>query len=92
MEALPGRVVAKTGAEGGFALALVKEGLGVAVKIEDGSSRALNPTIVHLLAELGLLTSKAQEALTAYRQPAILNHRQQEVGRIRPAFSLTGQV
>jgi L-asparaginase II len=88
MEALPGRVVAKTGAEGGFALALVQEGLGVAVKIEDGSSRALNPTIIHVMEELGLLTPEAQEALAAYRQPAILNHAKQEVGRIRPVFSL----
>jgi len=90
MEALPGRVVAKTGAEGGFALALVKEGLGVAVKIEDGSSRPLNPTIVHLLEELELLTPEAQEALAPYHQPPILNHRQQEVGRIKAVFSLTG--
>ncbi|MEW6387027.1 MAG: asparaginase [Thermodesulfobacteriota bacterium] len=92
MEALPGRVVAKTGAEGGFALALVQEGLGVAVKIEDGSSRALNPTIVHLLGQLLTLTPEAQEALEAFRQPAILNHGKQEVGRIRPVFSLAGQV
>jgi L-asparaginase II len=90
MEALPGRVFAKSGAEGGYALALMDEGLGVAVKIEDGHQRALNPTIVALLEQLGLLSPEAREALAAYGQPPILNHRKQEVGRIHPAFSLTG--
>jgi len=90
MQALPGRLFAKSGAEGGYALALMKEGLGAAVKIEDGSSRALNPTIVHLLEQLGFLTPEAQEALAVYSQPAILNHRKQEVGRIKAVFPFNG--
>ena len=49
MQALPERVFAKTGAEGGFALALAQEGLGVALKIEDGASRALGPAILEAL-------------------------------------------
>ncbi|MDI6853753.1 MAG: asparaginase [Deltaproteobacteria bacterium] len=89
METLPGRLFAKTGAEGGFALALKNEGWGVAVKIEDGASRPLNPVIIHLLDRLGLLSPEAREALQTYRQPAILNHRKQEVGRVRPVFGLT---
>lgn len=88
MLALPAQVFAKSGAEGGYALALAKEGLGVAVKVEDGASRALNPTVVAVLEQMGLLSSEAQESLTAYRQQPILNHRKQEVGQIRPVFSI----
>jgi L-asparaginase II len=88
METLPGRLFAKTGAEGGFALALVREKLGVALKVEDGASRALGPAILQVLAELGLLTPEAAEALKTYRQSVILNHRKQEVGEIRAAFTL----
>ena len=88
MEALPGRLFAKSGAEGGFALSLAEEGLGVAFKIEDGGQRALNPTVVAILEQLEVLTPPASEALAAFRQPPILNHRQEEVGRIRPAFTL----
>jgi L-asparaginase II len=88
MEALPGRLFAKSGAEGGFALSLAAEGLGVAFKIEDGGQRALNPTVVAILEQLEVLTPPASEALAAFRQPPILNHRQEEVGRIRPAFNL----
>jgi L-asparaginase II len=90
MLTFPGQVFAKTGAEGGFALALAQEGLGVALKIEDGASRALGPAIIEVLHQLGLLTPEAQEALTPQWQPVLRNHRKQEVGHIRPAFTLAG--
>jgi L-asparaginase II len=86
MLTLPGRVFAKTGAEGGFALALAKEGLGVALKIEDGAGRALGPAIIEVLHRLDLLTPEARETLGPLWRPAILNHRKQEVGFLRPAF------
>jgi L-asparaginase II len=88
MEALPGQIFAKSGAEGGYGLSLMAGGLGVAFKVEDGSQRALNPTVVAILEQLGVLTPAAQGALAAFREPPILNHRQEEVGRIRPAFTL----
>ncbi|MBI4642199.1 MAG: asparaginase [Deltaproteobacteria bacterium] len=90
MLALPGMVFAKSGAEGGYALAVAERGLGVALKIEDGAARALNPTVVAVLEQLGVLTPTAREALASYAQPPILNHRKEEVGRIRPVFSLSG--
>ena len=52
MQALPGRVLAKTGAEGGYALALIDEGLGAAIKVSDGHARGLNPTAIETLAQL----------------------------------------
>ena len=88
MVALPGQVFAKSGAEGGYALALKAGGLGVALKIEDGAARALNPTVVAVLEQLGVLTPGAREALASYAQPRILNHRQEEVGRIKAVFKL----
>jgi L-asparaginase II len=88
MLALPGAVFAKSGAEGGYALAATASGLGVALKIEDGASRALNPTVVAVLEQLHLLTPKARAALAPYVQPPIRNHRKEEVGRIQPVFSL----
>jgi L-asparaginase II len=88
MEAVPNRIFAKSGAEGGFALSLTEGGLGVAFKIEDGSQRALNPAVVAILEQLGALSPAAGEALAAFREPVILNHRKEEVGRIRSAFVL----
>jgi L-asparaginase II len=90
MQALPGRVFAKTGAEGGFALALAEEGLGVALKIEDGASRPLGPAIIEVLQQLGALPAEAQTALEPQWRPVIRNHQKQEVGQLRPAFTLSG--
>jgi L-asparaginase II len=88
MEALPGKLFAKSGSEGGYGLGLMAGGLGVAFKIEDGGVRALNPTVIAILEQLGILTPAAAEALATFRQPLILNHRKEEVGSVRPAFSL----
>ncbi len=88
MQALPGRVVAKTGAEGGYALALVDRGLGAAIKISDGHARGLNPTAIETLAQLAVLTADAAAALGGYHRPVIKNHRQEIVGEVRPVFSL----
>jgi L-asparaginase II len=88
MLALPGAAFAKSGAEGGYALALKDGGLGVALKIEDGGQRALNPSVVAVLDQLSFLTPPAREALAPYLEPSILNHRKEEVGRVRPVFKL----
>ncbi|MFN2571789.1 MAG: asparaginase [Gemmatimonadales bacterium] len=54
MRAHPGRVVAKVGAEGVYSASLIREGLGVALKVEDGHSVASVLAIAAVLAELGL--------------------------------------
>ncbi len=88
MEQLPGRVFAKTGAEGSFALALVREGLGVVLKIEDGAARALNPAILEAADQLGLLAEADRQALAVYRLPAVRDHLKRQVGELRSVFHL----
>ncbi len=51
-----GQVVSKGGAEGIQCLSRVAEGLGVAIKVEDGSSRAKHAVALHLLEQLDWLT------------------------------------
>jgi L-asparaginase II len=50
---LAGRGVVKVGAEGVFAACLPEQGLGVAVKIDDGAGRAAAPVLAAILARLG---------------------------------------
>jgi L-asparaginase II len=91
MLALPEAVFAKSGAEGGYALALKgggEGGLGIAIKIEDGQARALNPAVAEVLSQLGALPPAAREQLAPYLRPPILNHRREAVGHIQPVFSL----
>ena len=83
MTAYEGRVLCKIGAEGVHTLALVERGIGMAVKVEDGTQRAQYPAVVALLSRLGELPSAPTEALREYTSRAIRNTRNEIVGEIR---------
>src|SRR5712691_12216672 len=78
MRAHPGRVVTKVGAEGVYSALLVRESLGVTLKVEDGHSVASALAIASVLAELGL---KPQPA-SLLKRP-ITNSRGETVGEMR---------
>jgi L-asparaginase II len=59
MRAHPGRVIAKVGAEGVYAALLLREGWGVALKVEDGHSQAAVLAIAAVLEQLGLAPQPA---------------------------------
>lgn len=89
MQAAPGLVLAKTGAEGTYALALPQQKIGVGLQIEDGGMRALAPLVTEVLHQLGVLDHDALDGeLADLHQPAIKNHRQEVVGRLEPVFGL----
>ena len=50
MELAPGRIFAKTGAEGVFCAALPEEGIGIALKCDDGATRAAECMVAATLA------------------------------------------
>ena len=58
-----GQVLSKGGAEGIQCLTRVGEGLGVAIKVEDGSRRAKQAVALYLLRELDWLTPMGLEEL-----------------------------
>jgi len=66
-----GQVVSKGGAEGIQCLSRVGAGMGVAIKVEDGSSRAKHAVALHLLEQLDWLTPMTLEELgSLFLQPA----------------------
>ena len=66
-----GQVVSKGGAEGIPCLSRVAEGLGVAIKVEDGASRAKHAVALHLLEQLDWLTPVSlQELRQRFMVPA----------------------
>lgn len=83
-EELAGRAVVKTGAEGVFAATVPGQGLGVALKVADGASRASEVAIIAVLHRLGAVTETALRALSDIAAPAIINRRGLVVGAIRP--------
>ena len=58
-----GQVLSKGGAEGIQCLSRVGEGLGMAIKVEDGSARAKHAVALHLLEQLDWLTPAGLEQL-----------------------------
>ncbi|WP_166238145.1 asparaginase [Paenibacillus turpanensis] len=88
IRATGGRLIGKMGAEGVFAVTVPDEGLGIAVKVEDGSLRALYPAVVEALRQLQLLSGREYEALAGFHSPLLHNWRGDAVGRIEPCFTL----
>ena len=88
MRALGKKVFAKTGAEGGYALSLMEKGWGVAIKIEDGSGRALSPAVVETLSQLGIAGGDELKRLQPYHRTPLYNHRKEVVGEVKACFHL----
>jgi L-asparaginase II len=91
MRALGGAVVSKAGAEGMHATGHVERGVGVAIKIEDGSRRALGPAVIATLAEARFLSEGERAALAPVGEEVLQNHAGLTVGSIRGAVRLRGE-
>ena len=74
-----GQVLSKGGAEGIQCLSRIGEGLGVAIKVEDGSRRAKHAVALHLLRQLEWLT------------PLSLDDLEEQVLKINPGVTLEVQ-
>jgi L-asparaginase II len=89
-QAFPARAVVKSGAEGLMLLAFRERALGIAIKILDGSPRALGPVLVETLKQLGLIDDMAHfPTLSRYEAPAITNARKLKTGEVRASFTLS---
>ncbi len=98
MRRRPGLLVAKGGAEGYQCVGLApgalrpnSPGLGLALKIADGSSRAIHVVVPEVLRQLGLLDSADFDVLAGYGfapRRTRYNFRALPVGEERPVFHL----
>jgi L-asparaginase II len=78
------RVVVKMGAEGVLCLGLPESGIGIGVKIQDGSGRAYGPIVARLLETL--LPGFDSAELLRRTNPAIVNTNGVETGTIVAEF------
>lgn len=88
MQVLAG-IVVKTGAEGAYAAAWPERGLGLALKVEDGATRASSVALIALLDGLGAVSESARERLKDVARPSLKNHAGAVVGHIEPCSALT---
>jgi L-asparaginase II len=87
MECATPNLVAKGGAEGLESAGVVDRGIGVAVKCEDGASRAGGPAMVAVLDSLRALPGSSP-TLESLRRPLLHNAAGLEVGRIEVEFKV----
>jgi L-asparaginase II len=82
IEETNGRIVSKVGAEGVHSALLPERGLGIALKVEDGNSRAQYPALLRLLQELDELPETLPARLAEFLRKPVRNSRGEVVGVI----------
>jgi L-asparaginase II len=85
IEATEGRVIAKIGAEGVHTVAIVDEGIGFAIKVEDGAPRAQFPAVLSVLQQFGILPTELPPRLAEFMHRTLRNSRGEVVGEVRLA-------
>ena len=88
MQAGAGDWVSKVGADGVQAIGIRSAGLGIAIKIGDGATGALQTATFSVLDQLGLLDATRRAMLECYRQPPLKNVRATVVGDTRSVLVL----
>lgn len=82
ISATGGRLLAKVGAEAVFVVGVVDAGIGYAVKIDDGTGRAIAPLVIDLLVANGHLSDAQRAALAHWDQRERRNWDGLEVGHV----------
>jgi L-asparaginase II len=82
MEMAPGEIFVKTGAEGVYTAALPKLGLGMALKIDDGATRAAEVVIAELIANYMEAEEPIAANLKAFANRELTNWNGDIVGKI----------
>lgn len=85
LEETDGRVLAKVGAEGVHAVAVLDAGIGCAIKVADGAPRAQHPAVLRLLGHLGALPDPLPARLADLLSRPVRNSRGERVGIVAPA-------
>jgi L-asparaginase II len=83
MSAAPGKVLGKVGAEGVYVCGLPGRGIGIALKVADGSVRPVVHVLAALFRKLGLLGKPDLARLEKVADPVLRNHAGLVVGELR---------
>jgi L-asparaginase II len=82
------RIFAKVGAEGVYCAGIPGAELGIALKVEDGATRAAEPALLAVLRTLALLSDEDMAGLKRWSEPDLTNTRGERVGAIRTTLRL----
>ena len=83
IEETDGRVIAKIGAEGVHSVGIPEQGIGFAVKVDDGAQRAQFPAVLRILQLFDALPATLPARLDDFLRRPVRNTRGEVVGEIR---------
>jgi L-asparaginase II len=83
MQIAPGQIFAKTGAEGVFCAAIPEKGIAIALKCEDGATRAAEAMIAATLARFFTNEPELHQSLVAQANHSMKNWNGIHVGDVR---------
>ncbi len=83
MEETNGKVLAKLGAESVYCMTIMDQGIGIAMKTEDGAYRALDSIIPELLLKHTFISDVEFENINKRLDLNVYNHRTQVVGSMK---------
>lgn len=88
MTKYPGKIVVKSGANGYFAGGIPGEGIGFAIKTNDGISEMRNIVLIELLHQIGIIPKEDLGYFHAERFSRVYNHKKELAGYSEPVFHL----
>jgi L-asparaginase II len=88
MRAAPGRIFVKTGAEGVYCAAVPEQGVGIALKCDDGAGRAAEAIVARVLARFFADDAKVVAALGAIANAPVESRKGAPVGVVRATGAL----
>jgi L-asparaginase II len=83
MQLFGAKVFVKTGAEGVYCGALPEQGLGIAIKCDDGAGRAAQAIMAAIIARFLPLNEAERGALARFERPTLHNWNGFEIGALR---------
>jgi L-asparaginase II len=88
VEAAGRKIFSKVGGEAVECVGIPWKGWGIAIKIGDGSVRAIPPLMTSILNQLGIINEGTQKALAPVAHPKLKNVRGSEIGTARAIVQL----
>lgn len=91
MEIFGARLFVKTGAEGVYCAALPEQGLGIALKADDGETRASQAMLAGIVHRFLTMGEEERRAFDAKAWPTLTNWNGMTVGSVKPTNALMGR-
>lgn len=82
------KIVTKVGAEGIYCVGIPEKNIGIAIKIDDGGTRAISSIVIEVLNQLEILDESELNSINSLHYPPIKTHQKEVIGKIRPVFKL----